>query len=155
MSDLSAIQVLSFSGSKDDWPTWSEKFLAKAKRSGIKDVLLEKVLIPKTSEVFYEKKDEGRRMMKVIDLNEMAFTKLVLSIDVSSSSGKIAFRIVTSCKTKDYEDGHAGLAWKKLKKKYDTVSAPSLVKAERLFRECKLGKDEDPETWITIRKIYD
>jgi hypothetical protein len=23
------------------------------------------------------------------------------------------------------------------------------VKAERLFREYKLGKDEDPETWIT------
>jgi hypothetical protein len=79
----------------------------------------------------------------------MAFTKIVLSIDVSSSSGKIAFRIVKSCKTKVYEDGHAVLAWKKLKKKYDTVSAPSLVKTERLFRECKLGKDEDPETWIT------
>jgi hypothetical protein len=40
MSDLSAIQVLSFSGSKDEWPTWSEKFLAKAKRSGIKDVFI-------------------------------------------------------------------------------------------------------------------
>jgi hypothetical protein len=37
MSDLSAIRVLSFSESKDEWPTWSEKFLAKAKRSGIKD----------------------------------------------------------------------------------------------------------------------
>jgi predicted metal-dependent phosphotriesterase family hydrolase len=56
MSDLSAIQVLSFSRSKDDWPTWNEKFLAKAKRSGIKDVLLEKVLILNSSEVFDEKK---------------------------------------------------------------------------------------------------
>jgi hypothetical protein len=36
-----------------------------------------------------------------------------------------------------------------LRKKHDPVSAPSLVKTERLFRECKLGKDEDPETWIT------
>jgi hypothetical protein len=57
--------------------------------------------------------------------------------------------IVKSCKTKDYEDVHAGLAWEKLKKKYDPVSAPSLVKTERLFRESKLGKDKDPETWIT------
>jgi hypothetical protein len=47
----------------------------------------------------------------------MAFTELVLSFDVSSSSGKIAFGIVKSCKTKDYEDGHAGLAWEN--KKYD------------------------------------
>jgi hypothetical protein len=88
-------------------------------------------------------------MLRILDLNEMAFTELVLSIDVSSSSGKIAFGIVKSCKTKDYEDVHASLACEKLKKKYDPVSAPSLVEIERLFRECKLGEDEDPETWIT------
>jgi hypothetical protein len=111
-------------------------------------LLLGKVLIPKSSEVFDEKTDEGKRMLRIIDLNEMAFTELVLSIDVSSSSGKIAFGIVKSCKTKDYEDVHAALTWEKLKKKYDPVSTPSLVKTERLFRECKLGKDEDPETWI-------
>jgi hypothetical protein len=52
---------LSFSGSKDEWPTWSEKFLAKGKGSGIKDVLLGKVLIPKSSEVFEENTDEGKK----------------------------------------------------------------------------------------------
>jgi hypothetical protein len=67
MSDLSVIRVLSFSGSKDEWATWSEKFLAKTKRSGIKDVLLGKVLIPKSSEVFDEKTDEGKRMLRIID----------------------------------------------------------------------------------------
>jgi hypothetical protein len=69
----------------------------------------------------------------------MAFIELALSIDVSSSSSKIAFAIVKSCKTKDYEDGNADLAWEKLKNKYDPVSAPSLVKTERLFRVSKLG----------------
>jgi hypothetical protein len=54
-------------------------------------------------------------MLGIIDLNEMVFTKLVLSIDLSSTSGKIAFGIVKSCTTKDYEDGHAGLAWGKVK----------------------------------------
>jgi hypothetical protein len=66
-------QVLSFSGSKDEWPTWSEKFLDKAKSSGIKDVFLGKVLIPKSCDVFDEKTDEGKRIMRIIDLNEMAF----------------------------------------------------------------------------------
>jgi hypothetical protein len=111
ISDLGAIQVLSFSGSKDEWPTWSENFLAKAKRSGVKDVLLGNVLIPKSSELLDEKKDEGKRILRIIDLNEMAFTELVLSIDLSSSSGKIAFGIVKSCKAKDYENGHADLPW--------------------------------------------
>jgi hypothetical protein len=64
----SAIRVLHFSGRKEEWSTWSEKFLAKAKHSGIKDVLLGKLQIPKTSE-------EGRRMMKNADLNELAFTE--------------------------------------------------------------------------------
>jgi hypothetical protein len=46
ITDFSAIQFLNFSGRKSEWPSWSVKFLAKAKRSGIKDVLLGKVEIP-------------------------------------------------------------------------------------------------------------
>ncbi len=155
MSDLSAIRVLNFLGRKEERPTWSEKFLAKAKRSGIKDVLLGKLQIPTTSEELEEKSEEGRRMMKNADLNELAFTELILSIDVSNSSGKIAFGTLKSCKTKDYEDGNATHAWKKLKKKFDPVSAPTLVKTERMFRECKLGRNEDPEIWLIIWKIYE
>jgi hypothetical protein len=53
-------------------------FLAKAKRSGIKDVLLGEVLIPLSCEMFDKTTDEGKRMLRIIDLNKMAFTKLVL-----------------------------------------------------------------------------
>ena len=55
--------------------------------------MLGKLQIPKTSEELEEKSEEGRRMMKNADLNELAFTELILSIDVSNSSGKIAFGI--------------------------------------------------------------
>ena len=88
MSDISAIRVLNFTGKKEEWSTWSEKFLAKARRSGIKDVLLGKVSIPKTNEEINEKTDEGKIMMKIFDLNELAYTELILSIDVRTSSGK-------------------------------------------------------------------
>jgi hypothetical protein len=71
---------------------------------------LRKVLIPKSSEVFDEKTDEDKRMLRIIDFNDMAFTELVLSIETSSSSGKIVFGIIKSCKKKDYEDVHTGLA---------------------------------------------
>ena len=64
MSDLSAIRVLNFSGRKDEWPTWSEKFLAKAKRSGIKDVLLGKLQIPKSSEEFEEKTEKKKKVFE-------------------------------------------------------------------------------------------
>jgi hypothetical protein len=117
MMDFSAIWALNFSGRKEEWPNWSEKFLAKAKDSGIKDVLLGKVEIPTGSDVMDEKTEEGKKLMRITDLNEMAFTKLILSIDVSNSNGKIAFGIVKSCKSKEFEDGNVALAWEKLKKK--------------------------------------
>ena len=88
-------------------------------------------------------------MLKIVELNEQAFKELALPIYVSSSVGKIAFGIVKSCKTKEYEDGNTALAWEKLKKKFEPISAPSLIKSERMFRESKLNKDEDPEVWIT------
>ena len=154
MSDISAIRVLNFTGKKEEWSTWSEKFLAKARRSGIKDVLLGKVSIPKTNEEINEKTDEGKIMMKIFDLNELAYTELILSIDVRTSSGKVAFNMVKGCKNKDYTEGNAAMAWERLKNKYEPTSAPSLVKTERLFRQSSLSKNEDPDAWITTLEEF-
>jgi hypothetical protein len=52
-----------------------------------------------------------------------AFTELVLLVYVPSSAGKIAFSIVKSCTTKEYEDGNAALALEKLKRN-KTLSLP-------------------------------
>jgi hypothetical protein len=91
MTDFSAIRVLNFSGRKEDWPSWNEKFLAKAKRSGIKDILLGKVEIPTSLDVINEKTEEGKKLLRI-----------------------------------------AALAWEKLKKRYDPISALLLVKTERM-----------------------
>jgi hypothetical protein len=95
-----------------------------------------------------KKAEEGKQMMRAIEFNKIALTELVLSIDVSSSSAKLAFVIVKSCKKNDFEDVNAALSWEKLRGKYDPISTPSLVKTEILFRVNKLGKDEDTEIWI-------
>ena len=149
MTDLNTIRVIPFCGKVDEWPIWSEKFLAKAKRYGFKDILLGKLSISKVDDVFDEISEEGKKMTKVIELNEIAYTELILSIDVKASYGKIAFNIVKGCKTKDYPDGNAASAWEKLKNKYEPVSAPSMVKLDKQFRELTLKKGQDPEVWIT------
>jgi hypothetical protein len=84
-----------------------------------------------------------------IELNEIAYTELILSIDVKTSSGKIAFNLTKGCKSKDYSDGNVAIAWKRLKKKYEPICAPFLVKLEKQFRELSLKKGQDPEIWIT------
>jgi gag-polypeptide of LTR copia-type len=125
------------------------KFLAKARRSGIKDILLGKLTIPKTNDEINEETDEGKTMMKIFDLNKLAYTGLILSIDVKTSSSKIAFNMVKGCKDKDFTEGNATMAWERLKNKYEPTSAPSLVKRERLFRQSSLTRNEDPDAWIS------
>jgi hypothetical protein len=56
--------------------------------------------------VIDEKKEDKKRLSRITDSNESTFTKLILSIDVSNSNGKIALAIVKSCKTKEFEDGN-------------------------------------------------
>jgi len=42
----SSIKVIPFSGKAVDWPVWSEKFLARARRKGYKKILIGKVVVP-------------------------------------------------------------------------------------------------------------
>jgi hypothetical protein len=89
MSESSTICVLNFSGKKEDWPTWNEKFLVKANQSGLKGALLGKVLIPKTQDPVDKRTKERKEKIQIIHLNEMALTELILSIDAASSAGKM------------------------------------------------------------------
>jgi hypothetical protein len=71
-----------------------------------------------------------------------------LSTDVKASSGKISFNLVKGCKSMDYPDGNAAIAWERLKNKYEPISVPSMVKWEKHFRSLALKKGQDPEVWI-------
>jgi hypothetical protein len=116
MTDLSTIRVIPFYGKNDKWPTWSEMFLAKARRYGFKDELLGKVRIPMTDEDYEVDTEEGKKLRIAADMNELAYTELILSIDDKTSNGKVAFNSVKGCKNKDYADGNASLGWERLKK---------------------------------------
>jgi hypothetical protein len=118
MNDLNTIRVIPFCGKVDEWPIWCETFLSKAKRFGFKDLLLGRLIIPSLDEEFDDLSDIGKETSRIIKLNEIAYTELILSIDVKTSSGKTAFNIIKSCKVKDHPDGNAAAAWKKLKNKY-------------------------------------
>jgi hypothetical protein len=69
MTDVCTIRVIPFCGKVDEWPVWSEKFLAKAKRYGLKDLLQGKLSFPKFDESFDEDSDEGKMMLKNAEIN--------------------------------------------------------------------------------------
>jgi hypothetical protein len=82
MSDFSSILVVRFSGKKEQWPIWSEKFCAVGKRSGFKDMI-------------NEKGEERKILMKITDLNRLAYKELVLLIGIRSSNRRVLFSIIT------------------------------------------------------------
>jgi hypothetical protein len=109
---------------------------------------LGRLTIPSSDEDFDKLSEIGNKKSRIIKMNEIAYTELILSIHVKTSSGKTAVNIVKRCNTKDHTDGNAATAWEKLKSKYEPVSAPTLVKLENQFRELSLNYPR--VSWTTL-----
>jgi hypothetical protein len=100
MTDMNMIRVIPFYGKADEWPIWSERFLAKLRRFGFKDLLLGKLSIPTVDEKFDEGTESRRKKSVAIEMIEIAYTELILPIYVKTSSGKVAFNLIKGCKRK-------------------------------------------------------
>ena len=146
MSDVKeeSIRVVTFSGKKASWPAWEEKFLARAKRKGYKDVLIGKTAVVKDTIVIADADVNKAEKLKARELNEQAYADLILSIDAEKAAGKVVFNIVKGTKSEDYPDGHANMAWERLKKKFAPTTAPNRSKLHKLFYGAKLKKGVDP-----------
>jgi gag-polypeptide of LTR copia-type len=140
MTDLNTIRVNPFCGKADECPIWNEKLMAKAKRYGLRMFKLESCRFPRLMKSLIKIWIWGRKCQML--LNE---TKL----HAKNSNIKIPLNNVKGCKSKDHSDGNAAIAWDKLKNKYKPMSALSMVKLNKQFREPALKKGEDPEVWIT------
>jgi hypothetical protein len=81
MTDLNTIRVMLFCGKADEWPIWSVSFLAKSRRFGFKDLLLGKLSIIMVNEEIVEGSDSREKSI-TIKMNEIAYIKLILLIDV-------------------------------------------------------------------------
>jgi 2'-5' RNA ligase len=75
-------------------------------------------------------------------MNELAYSELILSMDTTTSGGKVAFNIIERSKTDKFPEGNSALAWNGLN------SAPSLTKIHKQFYSAKLKRKVDPDTFI-------
>jgi hypothetical protein len=128
---------------------WCKRFLGKAKCFGFKDLLLGKSSIPKVDEEIDETSDIGKKKSMIIESNEIAYTELILLIDVKANSYNFDFTIIRGWNIEDYQDGNGSIVCERLKNKYEPVSASSMVRLEKQFRELSLKKGQNPKIWIT------
>jgi hypothetical protein len=54
--------------------------------------------------------EEGKKLAIAADMNELAYTELILSINDKTISRKVAFNLVKDCKSKYYSDRNASMA---------------------------------------------
>jgi hypothetical protein len=118
---------------------------SQGKRLRFIDVLLGKVNAPRADEDYDMESEEGKKLTVAADMNELAYTELILSSDDKTSSGNVTYNLVKGCKNKDYANGNVSMARERLKNKFQPSSAPSLVKLEKQFRPCSLKKGQDPD----------
>jgi gag-polypeptide of LTR copia-type len=106
-----------------------------------------KVDVPKTADSLTVGKDDDK--IKVRDMNEMAYSDLIMAMDTSTKQGMVAFNLVMSSKTTEFRDGHAGISWKRLLLKYQPDTGCQLTKLHKQFYASTLKPGQDPDVWIT------
>ena len=155
MSDdrgTTSIKVIPFSGKAVDWPVWSEKFLARARRKGYKKILLGKEVVPDdaTDLTTIIDADERKKKEKVRELNEDAYEDLILSINGETEVGRVVFQLVRGSKTKALADGDSKEAWTRLTGKFEAHTAPSRLLLKGKINSLRLKYKQDPEIFISV-----
>jgi hypothetical protein len=112
---------------------------AKERCYVFKDLLLGKAKISRIDEDYDMESDEGKKLIIACDMNESAYTKVILSIDDNKSISKVEFNQLKCFKNKDYADGNASMSWGRLRNKFKPFSAPSLIISEK-SRQCLFKK---------------
>lgn len=140
-----AIRILQFSGKKDDWLMWADKFMAKATIRGYDDILNGKLLATGELDEDGTTKKLSAGEVKANELNKKAYNELILSC-----SDKISFGIVKSSKTKHLPKGDAKEAWSNLKTRYEPNTGTELLALHKEYMSLEMTNvTEDPENFIT------
>ena len=108
-----SIRIIEFSGKQSDWDNRSEKFLVQAKRKGYKKLLLGTEKVPTQEQIDLAESSSSstdKKIIKLGELNELAYKDIVLSINHMSSSGKVAFSLIKNCKSEEFPKGNCRLA---------------------------------------------
>ena len=147
-----SIKVIPFSGKAVDWPVWSEKFLARARRKGYKKILLGKEKVPDDATDLNAiiDADEKKKKEKLRELNEDAYEDLILSINGETEVGRVVFQLVRGSKTKSLSDGDSNEAWTRLTGKFEAQTAPSRLLLKSKINSLRLKYKQDPEIFISV-----
>ena len=85
------IRILTFSGKKEDWMMWSDKFMAKAMMKGYDEILDGTLIVPDDKRTKPTASQKEARKLNKLESNEL----------ILACTDKIAFGIVKNAKADD------------------------------------------------------
>ena len=137
-------KIVGFSGSVEDWPKWSKKFIAAGKLNRFAGLVDGSVTVPELTDNMDEK-DQAIR-----DLSQAAYCCLLYSMDEH-----ISFNLVDTAKSENLPDGDAALAWKNLLTRYEPRQYGTLLELKRNFMTKSLQECEnDPDMlYLELERI--
>ena len=141
---VKGIHITDFSGKKADWESWSEMFLSCEKHKGYKKLLVSygsMVGVDEISTMLLRMTQTLiKKLMKLGELNELAYKNLTISINTSSSMGSL-----------ELPERNSKIAWDSVSIKYALHTASSWLKLESKFQNSKLVLiEKDLDEWTSI-----
>ena len=128
-------KIVGFSGSVDDWPKWSKKFMAAGKLNKFAGLIDGSVTVPELKE------NMDNKDLAIRELNQAAYCCLLYSIEEH-----ISFNLVDTAKLENLPDGDVALAWKNLLTRYEPKQYGTLLELKRnsmtkSLQECENNPD--------------
>jgi hypothetical protein len=138
-----SLKVVSFDGSAEKWPAWSDKFKAIAKRRGYHGVLIGRETVPAEDDVLDPNDEDEKLLIASRNANDYGYGDLLLCCD------GVAYACIAQAKTKDLPEGSLALAWSNLRDKYEGDSFSNLVELRMEFDGCVIKDIQaDPDHWF-------
>ena len=156
MSQESTIRVIPFSGHTKYFPVWQCKHEAKAARKGHLDLLLGTEAVPPKSDYETalqvaedERTDDQKRTIKSYKKSCEAYAEILLSMEGTSSKGRVAFNLVKCAKTVANPSGNPRIAWQRLLRKYTPPTATQYVMLQQRFANYEMRRGQEPDEFIS------
>jgi len=92
--------------------------------------------------------DDDKEVVKLKKDNMKAYADLIICMDMKTTSGKAAMRLVVASKNEVYPRGNVSQEWKNLTRKFAPVTAAELTKAKAEYVNAKLKKNCDPDMFV-------
>ena len=132
---LKEFKIVSFSGSVDDWPKQSKKFMAAGKLNKFAGLVDGSVTMPDLKE------NMDNKDLAIRELNQAAYCCLLYSMDEH-----ISCNLVDTAKSKNLPDRDVALSWKNLLTRYESRQYGTLLELKRKFMTKSLQECEnDPD----------